>query len=313
MTSDPSSQTEPSRDIAIQEMEIWHTVPVVLQDACCTHTSCPTYRQPRLSQLQFQTRSASLVQIHCDACKQTWHSLESWFSQRYPTHTEIMGLLIIIGSLVMLPHLPWTTTMRSLAAVALVLAIFQVFARLYQRFQRKRAYLLFAALTAPIDLFPHAVSFDELQQRVLRLPERFARSIRQSLLVLINILKQRGFSDMNLVQQSLQLRKKTTFDALQRRTQAAKLYPSEREHLAPLLHLLQQIELAPQLWEKRPHTLQDILDSLHQNLIDWPQAVGQEAQDIQQEIQQLVQEATALLRTVSQAMPIKQAAQTKGS
>ncbi len=278
----------------------WRVAPVLLEDACCTNPKCGTYHQPDLSRLQFQTRPSYPVQVQCQECHQTWNSVNALFRQISPIHSEISGVFVTLGSLAALPYMPWSQPIRYGAAGALVLAQLQLWGKLHQRAQRRRAYQLFAQLTNTAPFFHDPVNLDALQQRLTKLPHRFDQELHRSLLAFTKALRERGLSQLSLLQQALLLHNQEAYPRLQRQLRKATVKPKEKESVQKLLQLLQQIKEDPDNWIKLPQLLQDILDSLEQDLADWPQSPKEEAKEIFENIQTLHREGQEILQRLTQ-------------
>ncbi len=280
----------------------WRLAPVPLQDAHCTNRACGTYKQTKLARLQFQTRPSYPVQVYCQECKSTWHSIQQWFSQLQPLQSEVMGLLVVISSLSALPFLPWDKTYRAVGMIAMVLAMFQIFAKLWSRNQRKRAYTLVAELTSSVPYYHDALNTQELQKRLTQMSDRFDRDLHRKLLTFLKRLKGSGLGQIQQLQQSLLLHNKMTSQTLQRRLDSASWKKGETTNLKALVTLLQHIEKQPDAWLNLPLQLKDTLDSLEQALVDWPQAASEEAKTLKADIQLLHNEGVAIVSKVADAL-----------
>ncbi|TNE52217.1 MAG: hypothetical protein EP343_02110 [Deltaproteobacteria bacterium] len=284
----------------------WRLAPVPLQDAHCTNRSCGTYKQTKLARLQFQTRPSYPVQVYCQECKSTWHSVQQWFGQLQPLQSEVMGLLVVTGSLAALPFLPWDKTYRTVGMVAMVLAMFQIFAKLWSRSQRKRAYSLLAELTSSVPFYHDALNTQELQRRLTQMSDRFNRDMHRKLLAFLKRLKGSGLRQMQQLRQSLLLHNKMTSKTLQRRLDSASWKEGETTNLRALVTLLQHIEQQPDAWLDLPLQLKDTLDSLEQALIDWPQAASEEAKTLMADIQLFHEEGVGIVSKVADALGEKE-------
>lgn len=273
----------------------WRVAPVILRDAQCTNPKCPTYKQQELSRLQFQTRPSYPVQVKCLECQQTWNSVNLFFRTVHPSRAESSGFLVTLGTLAGLPFMPWDATLLYGAAAALLLAQLQIVGKLLQRSKRKQAYRLFAELTSTAPLFHDAIDLDNLQKRLGRMPARFDRQLRQSLLAFTKGLQERGLPRLASLQQAILLSHKGHHRKLSKQIRSATLQPQELLHAEELLQLVEKVEEEPKRWSSLPEQAQDIVDSLYQDLVDWPQSTSTEAQEILANLQYNLREGQALL------------------
>lgn len=280
----------------------WRLAPVLLSDACCTNRSCGTFKQTKLARLQFQTRPSYPVQLYCRECKSTWHSVSQWFGQMWPLQAEILGLLVVLGSLSALPFLPWNTTYRAVGMGAMVLAVFQIAARLWDRGRRKKAFLLYAELTSTVPFYHGALNTQELQKRLTQMSDRFNRSLHRNLLAFLKRLKDKGLDQIQQLRQAILLHNKMNSSAFQSRIQSARWMEGEQAPLQNLLVLLQHVEQDTNTWKEMPLQLKDLLGSLEQALIDWPQAASEEAKTLMEDIENFYEEGVGILDKVAQAL-----------
>jgi ElaB/YqjD/DUF883 family membrane-anchored ribosome-binding protein len=282
--------------------------PLMLRDACCPIAECPKYKQQQNADIRIQISADNPVQsqIRCGACAANWPSLDHYFSKLRPNHTEYIGLFVTVFSLMALPLLSWHIYFKISAAVILLLSIGNLLQRLWWRNLRFKAYELYREIALAAMSVRDLPSVERLQRRIRLLSAKFDQDLKRDLLVFIGFFNDRGLSVLWNFQLMLTLHAQCppfVFGSLFKRAQ---LQPEEyhwlHSHQQALLRFEQYIQQAKEL----PASLEDIFQSLYQNLADWPHVPPEEIQQVNAEIKLLLREARDKLKQMEEYQAVRQ-------